>query len=1020
MQSDNELTYDDFEVEIGYGKEREYPITVIRSPAGEAHETMHFPFDKLALESRLKNLKIALLQSGGKRHLALSQEEQTVQEFGKNLWDALLTGEVRSRYDVSMRKAEQQGKGLRLKLRIQPPELAALPWEFLYDSRQADYFSLSKRTPLVRYLKLPKPIRPLTLEGPLHILGMVASPSDLPPLDVTSEKQRVVDAIKNLQDRGLVDIKWLEGETWHDLQQAMRNGTWHVFHFIGHGGFDRNTDEGLIALKDEKDGQMYRLSATELGHLLADHDSLRLVLLNSCEGAKGGERDIFSSTAAILVRKGIPAVLAMQYKITDTAAIEFSRSFYEALADRMPVDAAVAEARIAVSMAVTNTIEWGTPVLYMCSPDGVLFNILKKSKWQEANGIERLEKKRDKEVRYTEAERPLYLAKEKDRQQLEEQKWKEREERDRLLKQWEEGNVESFPEQVPEPEEESESNPETGEIVQPEVSETEKSGQPEIEAETHIQERKKTSYIKRKKEPDIKKKETIFNKIKKIFGKIKKDEIKISPVKKIADIDFSSSINLNKKYPLIVRLLNDKADKVPEGRIVILGYAKGIEEIKIIVTLDAKDFEIENSEQEMKVPLMKDSKTLVFYLTPKSTGKKKIRLKFYQDENYNGEIFIETTVYKQESIEEAHVKVVPHGEVGIHIDKQKAEDLRIEAEIDNDYLEYKVTSRILGLFNKKCRIQERLHEPRLFVNKTLKELSDISSATYSEDEKYKRIISKIETVGMDLYKRLIPEELKQILWNNKDKIDSIFIVTDEEWIPWEIIKSYRITEDGDMEKDDFWGMKYVIGRWLSGHFPWEQIFVQKSVVIANDYNGKLKYVMKEKENIEKIFRSKNVEILSIRPGRLETLDLLSDKVINLLHFACDSTYDELYPDDSYIKLSDDELKAKDIGVKNLRKGKPLIFMNACQSGRADYAFSGVGGFAKAFLDVGALAFIGTIWKIPDELSMRFSEEFYRNVFEKNMSLGESLRETKQKFSTLKNPAWLSYSLYSFPLAEITV
>jgi WD40 repeat protein len=75
------------------------------------------------------------------------------------------------------------------------------------------------------------------------------------------------------------------------------------------------------------------------------------------------------------VRRGIPAVLAMQYEITDRAAIEFARAFYEALADGLPVDAAVAEARIAVSLGVTNTVEWGTPVLYMRSPDGVLFRM---------------------------------------------------------------------------------------------------------------------------------------------------------------------------------------------------------------------------------------------------------------------------------------------------------------------------------------------------------------------------------------------------------------------------------------------------------------------------------------------------------------------------------------------------------------------------------------------------------------------------------------------------------------------
>jgi hypothetical protein len=152
----------------------------------------------------------------------------------------------------------------------------------------------------------------------------------------------------------------------------MRGGPWHIFHFIGHGGFDRDADEGILALADENDA-LHRFRATELGRLLADHHSLRLVILNSCEGARGGSRDIFSSSASILLRRGIPAVLAMQYPITDRSAIEFARTFYETLADGLPVDAAVSEARKAVSLAMTGSLEWGAPTLYLRASQGVIF-----------------------------------------------------------------------------------------------------------------------------------------------------------------------------------------------------------------------------------------------------------------------------------------------------------------------------------------------------------------------------------------------------------------------------------------------------------------------------------------------------------------------------------------------------------------------------------------------------------------------------------------------------------------------
>jgi formylglycine-generating enzyme required for sulfatase activity len=368
------MEYLDFELEISPGLGRDYPVAVIRSPAGEARETMRFPFDELALKNRLQALRIALLLSGGSRRRVLTPEEQTVQDFGKDLFDALVAGEVRSRFDVSRREAHQQGKGLRLKLRFLSPEMAALPWEFLYDHRRGEYLCLSKNTPTIRYLELPQPIQSLTVTPPLRILAMIANPEDLEPLDVARERQRIETAIQDLHEEGFVNLTWLPGQTWRDLMRAMRRGPWHIFHFTGHGGFDPHTDEGLLALADDQ-GKKHLLPATQLASLLADHHPLRLVLLNSCEGARGSELDIYSSTAAILVRRGVAAVLAMQHEITDRAAIEFARVFYEALADGLPVDTAATEARVAVNIAVNNSLEWGTPALYMRSPDGVLFEL---------------------------------------------------------------------------------------------------------------------------------------------------------------------------------------------------------------------------------------------------------------------------------------------------------------------------------------------------------------------------------------------------------------------------------------------------------------------------------------------------------------------------------------------------------------------------------------------------------------------------------------------------------------------
>ena len=371
---DNPTRYLDFDLEIGPGAGRAYPVSVLHSPAGEARTVMQFPFDELMLENNLLKLQTALLRSGGGRRSVLDPHQQAVQDFGRALFEALFNGEVRSRYDVSRLQADHAGQGLRLKLHIRPPELAVLPWEYLFDVRMGDYLCLSSSTPVVRYPELPQAMQPLRVSPPLRILGLIADPTDMERLDVTKEKERVALALARLRTGGQVELTWLSGSTARDLQRALRGGPWHIVHFVGHGGFDRPSDEGLVVLTDNA-GRAQPLFATPLARLLGDHRALRLVVLNACEGARGSERDIFASAAAILVRRGIPAVLAMQHEITDHAAVEFARAFYEAVADGYPVDAAVSEGRKAVSTQVPNTVEWGTPVLTMRASDGALFDI---------------------------------------------------------------------------------------------------------------------------------------------------------------------------------------------------------------------------------------------------------------------------------------------------------------------------------------------------------------------------------------------------------------------------------------------------------------------------------------------------------------------------------------------------------------------------------------------------------------------------------------------------------------------
>ena len=187
------------------------------------------------------------------------------------------------------------------------------------------------------------------------------------------EQDQLARALARPVGQGLAELHWAPTATWADLQDLLLDGEWHVLHFIGHGDFDPDRDEGVLALTRE-DGRADLVAAHRLVDLLRQARPMpRLVVLNSCSGAAAGVSDLFSGTAAALVRGGVSAVAAMQYEISDPAAVAFARGFYAAIARGRGVDDAVSSGRVAILGTGDRTLEWVTPVLYLRGHDTRLF-----------------------------------------------------------------------------------------------------------------------------------------------------------------------------------------------------------------------------------------------------------------------------------------------------------------------------------------------------------------------------------------------------------------------------------------------------------------------------------------------------------------------------------------------------------------------------------------------------------------------------------------------------------------------
>lgn len=378
--------FNNFDLNIGRGVDGVYPVSVPYSPAGETTDPVQVPivYDDQPMRRWLKRLEEG------------STRREELLALGQRLTGYLLPpGPVRNLYQRSLGMTHAQSLSLRLRLRISPPELAAFPWEYAYDEEIADFFVLNPRTALVRYHSQPVPPRPITSHAPVPILALISNPPGTPPLETARETRNLVKALGRLLDEGRVSIdvlfsggaeqrqameslvadqagiRLLPGSASLDaLRDALRQG-YRVVHYIGHGMFDDEMGGALILVDDYGDASQVgaRVLARELRGA-----SAAVVVLNACRSATESTARSLMGLAPNLIRAEVPAVVAMQYSIADSSATVFSRALYGALADGWPLDAAVTEGRKAISARVTeDDMDWGIPVLFMRSSDGVLW-----------------------------------------------------------------------------------------------------------------------------------------------------------------------------------------------------------------------------------------------------------------------------------------------------------------------------------------------------------------------------------------------------------------------------------------------------------------------------------------------------------------------------------------------------------------------------------------------------------------------------------------------------------------------
>ena len=155
------------------------------------------------------------------------------------------------------------------------------------------------------------------------------------------------------------------------LHRRLRDEAVDVLHYIGHGSYDEEAREGFLLLEDGR-GRPKPVDAAAFRQIVGRRGT-DLVFLNACETGRGGRVSFNTGVAPALVAAGVPAVVANQYAVLDSAATTFARELYAALARGRSLGDATREARVSIGHSVgSGSLDWAVPVLFAREPGASL------------------------------------------------------------------------------------------------------------------------------------------------------------------------------------------------------------------------------------------------------------------------------------------------------------------------------------------------------------------------------------------------------------------------------------------------------------------------------------------------------------------------------------------------------------------------------------------------------------------------------------------------------------------------
>ncbi|MGD2087531.1 MAG: tetratricopeptide repeat protein [Candidatus Aminicenantes bacterium] len=346
--------------QIHPGKDNKFPVEVFERGNSQSLASSTFGYDL----SFMTDFEISRLDAKPKTQYERFERRKV---FGSKLYQKLFTTEI----EKTWQEYKEKSDFLVLCLRIAPEaeKLEILPWETIYDSEE--FIAAGARTGMTR---LPLDISPQKdlppLPMPIQMLALLSCPLDLKEserLAIEKEQEILLRAINSPSGQGRLKVEFEDEAKLPVIESTLESG-FQIFHFSGHG-IDPQYGGGLLL--EDPSGKK-RLTRVEeiLQTLEKGIKNFRLVVLSGCQTARTLYTSGFQDLARKLVRRKVPAVIAMQFSITDEGGLLFAETLYPRLAEGQPLDMAVSASRRALLQTENPMIQADAlaPVLILSCP----------------------------------------------------------------------------------------------------------------------------------------------------------------------------------------------------------------------------------------------------------------------------------------------------------------------------------------------------------------------------------------------------------------------------------------------------------------------------------------------------------------------------------------------------------------------------------------------------------------------------------------------------------------------------